>query len=91
MVTVCGTVLKVSTVKPLVVQLMFHCVKCGKEISRAFCDGKFSPPVSCDMPGCKSRTFTPQRSTAKLIDFQKIRHVMSTIFFNLGTKPSSVG
>lgn len=76
MVAVCGTVLKVNTVKPLVVQLNFRCMKCGTEITRVFCDGKFSPPVSCNISGCKSRTFTPERSTAKLIDFQKIRYAM---------------
>lgn len=72
-VTVRGTVIKVSTVKPLVRQLNFRCMKCATEITRVFCDGKFSPPMSCDTQGCKSRTFTPNRSTAELIDFQKIR------------------
>ncbi|XP_039837931.1 probable DNA helicase MCM8 isoform X6 [Panicum virgatum] len=73
LVTVHGTVVKVSTVKPLVLQLKFKCMKCTEEIKRLFCDGKFSPPMSCDTPGCKSRTFTPDRSSAELIDVQKIR------------------
>uniref|UniRef100_A0ACD5TFY3 Uncharacterized protein n=1 Tax=Avena sativa TaxID=4498 RepID=A0ACD5TFY3_AVESA len=73
LVTVRGTVVKVSTVKPLVLELDFHCVKCATTIHRVFSDGKFSPPVSCVIQGCKGRTFTPVRSTAKLIDFQKIR------------------
>ncbi|KAJ1263272.1 hypothetical protein BS78_09G170800 [Paspalum vaginatum] len=73
LVTVHGTVLKVSTVKPLVLQLKFLCMKCGGKINRIFCDGKFSPPVSCGIQGCKSRTFTPDRSSATLMDFQKIR------------------
>ncbi|WVZ98868.1 hypothetical protein U9M48_044243 [Paspalum notatum var. saurae] len=73
LVTVHGTVLKVSIVKPLVLQLKFLCMKCGVEINRVFCDGKFSPPVSCNIQGCKSRTFTPDRSSATLMDFQKIR------------------
>ncbi|TVU19721.1 hypothetical protein EJB05_35890, partial [Eragrostis curvula] len=78
-VTVRGTVLKVSTVKPLVVKLKFRCMKCDSEITRQFCDGKFSPPMSCGILGCKSRTFSPDRSTAELIDFQKIRQVVSNI------------
>jgi DNA replicative helicase MCM subunit Mcm2 (Cdc46/Mcm family) len=41
MVAVCGTVLKVNTVKPLVVQLNFRCMKCGTEITRVFCVGNF--------------------------------------------------
>ncbi|OEL29223.1 putative DNA helicase MCM8 [Dichanthelium oligosanthes] len=38
---------------------------CTEEITRVFCDGKFSPPTSC-IQGCKSRTFTPDRSSAKI-------------------------
>lgn len=73
LVTVRGTVVKVSTVKPLVLELDFQCMKCSTVIHRVFSDGKFSPPVSCIIQGCKGRSFTPLRSTAKLIDFQKIR------------------
>lgn len=73
LVTVRGTVLKVSTVKPLVLWLKFRCMKCRKEIPRVFCDGKFSPPMSCTIQGCKSRSFIPERSSAQLMDFQKIR------------------
>lgn len=69
-----GTVVKVSTVKPLVQQLDFSCGKCGTVVTRVFSDGKFSPPTSCGIYGCKSRTFSPIRSNAKLIDFQKIRY-----------------
>ncbi|XP_065617152.1 probable DNA helicase MCM8 isoform X1 [Quercus suber] len=73
LVSVRGTVVKVSTVKPLVVQMSFHCAKCKTEITRIFPDGKFSPPQSCDLYGCKSKNFTPIRSTAQTTDFQKIR------------------
>ncbi|WJZ93272.1 hypothetical protein VitviT2T_012225 [Vitis vinifera] len=73
LVSVRGTVVKASTVKPLVVQMTFACVKCQTNILRIFHDGKFSPPSVCTLHGCKSRTFTPIRSTAQPIDFQKIR------------------
>ncbi|XP_066362627.1 probable DNA helicase MCM8 isoform X2 [Miscanthus floridulus] len=73
LITVHGTVLKVSPVKPLVQQLEFRCMKCGKKIPRMFCDGKFSPPMFCNIQGCKSRSFIPDRSSAQLVDFQKIR------------------
>lgn len=73
LVSVRGTVVKVSTVRPLVVQMSFHCAKCKTEITRIFPDGKFSPPQSCDFYGCKSKNFNPIRSTAQTIDFQKIR------------------
>uniref|UniRef100_A0A6V7QXU4 Probable DNA helicase MCM8 n=1 Tax=Ananas comosus var. bracteatus TaxID=296719 RepID=A0A6V7QXU4_ANACO len=73
LVSVRGSVVKVSTVKPLVLRLDFACGKCGTVIGRVFCDGKFSPPAICSVHGCKSRTFSPIRSNAKLMDFQKIR------------------
>lgn len=73
LVTVHGTVVKVSTVKPLVTQMSFDCAKCKTSITREFTDGKFSPPLKCDAHGCKSKTFTPIRSSAQTIDFQKIR------------------
>ncbi|XP_050940144.1 probable DNA helicase MCM8 isoform X3 [Cucumis melo] len=73
LVSVRGTVVKVSTVKPLVVQMSFDCAKCKSHITRSFPDGKFSPPSFCELDGCKSKTFNPIRSTAEAIDFQKIR------------------
>ncbi|KAJ0476592.1 putative DNA helicase [Helianthus annuus] len=73
LVSVRGTVIKVSTVKPLVVQMSFVCTKCGTTIARDFPDGKFSPPSVCVIHGCKSRSFNPIRSSARPIDFQKIR------------------
>ncbi|GMH10098.1 hypothetical protein Nepgr_011939 [Nepenthes gracilis] len=73
LVSVRGTVVKVSTVRPLVVRMAFQCAGCGADITRLFPDGKFSPPPTCAMRCCKSRTFTPIRSTAQPIDFQKIR------------------
>ncbi|WOL04368.1 putative DNA helicase MCM8 isoform X1 [Canna indica] len=74
LVSVRGSVVKVSTVRPLVLQMDFVCGKCGTVITRIFPDGKFSPPVACTIQGCRSRTFNPIRSSAKPIDFQKIRH-----------------
>ncbi|KAM3325265.1 putative DNA helicase MCM8 isoform X1 [Capsicum chacoense] len=73
LVSVRGTVVKVSTVKPLVMQMSFACTKCGTSITRDFPDGKFSPPPVCELHGCKCRTFNPIRSSARIIDFQKIR------------------
>ncbi|CAN6581092.1 unnamed protein product [Malus baccata var. baccata] len=72
-VSVRGTVVKVSNVKPFVVQMDFDCVKCKTSITRMCPDGKFSPPTTCDLNGCKSRNFDPIRLTAVTIDFQKIR------------------
>ncbi|KAF1881316.1 hypothetical protein Lal_00023352 [Lupinus albus] len=73
LVSVRGTAVKVSTVRPLVVAMSFECIKCKQPIMRIFPDGKFSPPSTCNLNGCKSRIFNPLRSTAQIIDFQKIR------------------
>ncbi|PKI62194.1 hypothetical protein CRG98_017567 [Punica granatum] len=73
LISVRGTVVKVSTVRPLVVRMSFDCAKCKTSISRIFPDGKFSPPAICNLHGCKSRSFIPIRTTAQAIDFQKIR------------------
>uniref|UniRef100_A0A6N2LC87 Probable DNA helicase MCM8 n=1 Tax=Salix viminalis TaxID=40686 RepID=A0A6N2LC87_SALVM len=72
-VSVRGSVVKVSNVRPLVVQMNFDCAKCKCSIFRIFPDGKFSPPTVCSLNGCKSRNFNPIRSSARAIDFQKIR------------------
>ncbi|KAF3789098.1 putative DNA helicase [Nymphaea thermarum] len=79
LVSIRGTVVKVSTVKPLVVQMSFTCGKCGAAIMRMFPDGKYSPPAACIYHGCKSRAFTPNRSTARLVDFQKIRQLLQEL------------
>nr|XP_027071030.1 probable DNA helicase MCM8 isoform X3 [Coffea arabica] len=73
LVSVHGTVVKVSTVRPLVRQMCFVCTKCGTNITCNFPDGKFSPPSICVIQGCRSRSFDPLRCTARPIDFQKIR------------------
>ncbi|KMS95512.1 hypothetical protein BVRB_007520 isoform B [Beta vulgaris subsp. vulgaris] len=73
LVSVRGTVVKVSTVRPLVMEMTFKCIQCGADIPRFFPDGKYSPPATCIMSCCKGKTFAPIRSTAQSIDFQKIR------------------
>ncbi|KAK9824829.1 hypothetical protein WJX81_003431 [Elliptochloris bilobata] len=73
LVSIRGTVVRVSGIRPLVVQMDFACGKCGATMTCAFPDGKFTPPQRCDGDGCRSRTFEPLRSTAVAVDFQKLR------------------
>ena len=73
LVTIRGTVVRASTIKPLVTDLDFACSKCGELVSQRLEDGIYQPPTSCDGGGCRSRTFIPQRKTAKTIDWQKLR------------------
>ncbi|KAH6802599.1 minichromosome maintenance 8 [Perilla frutescens var. frutescens] len=57
----------------LISRMSFSCAKRGTTITCDFPDGKFSPPMKCEMVACKSRNFNPIRSSARPIDFQKIR------------------
>ena len=73
LVSLKGTVVRMSSIRPLVQQLDFVCSKCGMTMSCKFPDGKYTPPSSCGTDGCKSRQFSPMRSTAQCVDWQKIR------------------
>ncbi|KAI0498640.1 hypothetical protein KFK09_019530 [Dendrobium nobile] len=92
LVSIRGTVVKVSTVRPLITLMDFSCAKCGTTITRAFPDGKFSPPIGCTIHGCRSRTFSPVRSTAKAIDFQKVRiqEILKSGIYEEGRVPRTV-
>ena len=73
LVSLKGTVVRMSSVKPLVQQMDFVCSKCGTTIACNFLDGKYTPPAGCLTDGCKSRQFLPIRSSAQCTDWQKIR------------------
>ncbi|KAJ7562309.1 hypothetical protein O6H91_03G063600 [Diphasiastrum complanatum] len=73
LISVRGTVVRMSIVKPLVLQMDFTCGKCGSTISRRFPDGRYSPPTNCSLDGCRSKSFIPNRTKVKSIDFQKLR------------------
>lgn len=91
LISVRGTVVRMSVVKPLVTCMDFTCPKCKRVISRQFKDGRFSPPTVCG-GSCRSKTFTPERSTAKCIDFQKIRiqEIVSEEAYEEGRLPRNV-
>jgi DNA replicative helicase MCM subunit Mcm2 (Cdc46/Mcm family) len=72
-VTVMGTVVRVSAIKPLVTRCDFVCVKCNEVTSRAFPDGKYNPPSKCEHSSCRSKTLLPNRSTVETVDYQKIK------------------
>jgi len=72
-VTIRGTVVRASSIRPLVTQLNFLCPKCGEVSTQQLVDGVYQPPASCGGDGCRGRTFLPQRKSAKTIDWQKLR------------------
>ncbi|KAG6621365.1 DNA replication licensing factor MCM8 [Phytophthora cinnamomi] len=72
-VSVVGTVVRVSAIKPLVTRCDFVCAKCNEATSRAFPDGKFVPPQRCETAPCRGRTLLPNRSSVDTVDYQKIK------------------
>ncbi|KXZ52381.1 hypothetical protein GPECTOR_9g425 [Gonium pectorale] len=73
LVTLRGTVVRMSPVRPLVTSMDFVCAKCGARTRQALQDGVYALPAKCSGEGCRSRTFTPHRSSARCVDWQKIR------------------
>lgn len=47
-VSVKGTVIRVSTIKPVLVEMKFLCNKCGFETLQRMTEGKFEAPAQCE-------------------------------------------
>ncbi|KAI8915900.1 DNA replication licensing factor MCM8 [Gorgonomyces haynaldii] len=73
-VTIQGTVVRVSQVKPLISKLAFTCQKCQAEQTLVLAEGKIKMPERCGR-GCKSKQFLPQLNSQSTVsvDYQKIR------------------
>ncbi|XP_062863189.1 DNA helicase MCM8 [Trichomycterus rosablanca] len=80
-VAVRGTVVRVSNIKPLCTKMAFICNLCGDTQSVALPDGKYTVPTKCLQRECRSRTFTPNRSSplTLTVDWQtvKVQELMS--------------
>lgn len=71
LVSILGTVTHVGSIKPMVLDVIFKCAKCGAEERRAFTDGKYEPPTGpCE---CKGRSFELVRSSARTVDLQQLK------------------
>ena len=46
-VSVKGTVIRVSTIKPVLIEMKFLCTKCGFETLQRMTEGKFESPTCC--------------------------------------------
>ncbi|KAJ2721935.1 hypothetical protein GGI07_003639 [Coemansia sp. Benny D115] len=76
LVTVRGTVVRTSTIKPLLTQADFVCQKCGRAQLMKIIEGRFETPEKCLTQGCKNRVFEVDRRTSsntRTIDWQQIR------------------
>ncbi|XP_013415383.1 DNA helicase MCM8 [Lingula anatina] len=74
-VSVKGTVVRVSNIKPLCTKMAFECNSCRTVQSVILPDGKYVVPTKCVNTNCKARTFIPLRSShlTETIDWQTIR------------------
>ena len=74
LVSVRGTVTRVSPIKPLVVALLaFACEKCEATQTLRFADGRYREPEACVMQGCRGRKFAPDHDSVQCVDSQRVR------------------
>lgn len=73
LVSVKGTVVRVGTPRPLVTSMDFACGKCELVFPQSFPDGRFASPSKCPTSGCRSRTFAPNKASARCVDWQRVR------------------
>ncbi|KAJ2759838.1 DNA replication licensing factor mcm8, partial [Coemansia nantahalensis] len=76
LVTVRGTVVRTSPIKPLLVEAQFSCTRCGATKMVKIVEGRYEAPVSCPTQGCKSRVFEIERgadTATRTVDWQQIR------------------
>ncbi|XP_006626063.1 DNA helicase MCM8 [Lepisosteus oculatus] len=89
-----GTVVRVSNIKPLCTKMAFTCNTCGYIQSLELPDGKFTVPTKCPGPDCRSRSFTPNRSSplTLTVDWQtiKVQELMSDDQREAGRIPRTI-
>ncbi|XP_056148011.1 DNA helicase MCM8 [Lampris incognitus] len=75
LVCVRGTVVRVSNIRPFCTRLAFTCQGCSHILSVPLPLGKFTSPIKCVQPECRSRTFIPNRSSplTHTVDWQIIK------------------
>eukprot|EP01134_Creolimax_fragrantissima_P001797 CFRG1797T1 len=74
-ISIKGTVVRVSNIKPRVSSMAFTCNSCGDSQAQYFTDGTYEVPQQCHTFECKGKIFTPERTSANTvtIDYQTIR------------------
>uniref|UniRef100_A0AAY4CFJ3 DNA helicase MCM8 n=1 Tax=Denticeps clupeoides TaxID=299321 RepID=A0AAY4CFJ3_9TELE len=93
-VAIRGTVVRVSNIKPLCRKMAFTCNSCGDTQSLHMPDGKYTIPTKCLQYDCRSRSFTPNRSSplTLTVDWQtiKVQELMSDDQRESGRIPRTV-
>ena len=70
LVSVTGTVSRMSAVTSLIMSMDCVCKQCGWRIRREF--AKCSSTPTCERPRCKSRHFSPDAASIRRVDWQQI-------------------
>ena len=73
LIAVRGSVIRVSSLRPMVSTMRFKCPRCGCTQDVPLTDGKYVPPEGCNAHGCKARQLDIHRSHSATRDWQKIR------------------
>jgi len=72
-ISIKGTVIRRSPVRPMVTDMQFVCVKCSQITYKYFNQGLVEIPTFCQHKGCTGKIFEPDRTNSHCIDWQKIR------------------
>lgn len=72
LVTIRGTVTKMSPVKAICSTMEFTCVRCGHGTLVKFADGMFQPPTMCTTGFCQSRYLKANARNSRCEDWQSI-------------------
>ncbi|KAF2071876.1 hypothetical protein CYY_006803 [Polysphondylium violaceum] len=72
-VSIKGTVIRRSPVRPMVTDMQFICLKCSQPTYKYFNQGLVEIPSFCSYKGCTGSKFEPDRTNSHCIDWQKIR------------------
>ncbi|KAG1652187.1 DNA helicase MCM8 [Nymphon striatum] len=74
-VCVKGTIVRISNIKPICLEMIFECVSCGDMQVLAQPEGKYTTPCKCSSYECKGQTFIPHRNdvNTSTVDWQSIR------------------
>ncbi|XP_029962352.1 LOW QUALITY PROTEIN: DNA helicase MCM8 [Salarias fasciatus] len=94
LVSVKGTVIRVSSIRPRCARMAFICQGCSAAASLPLQHGKYCTPTKCVQPGCRSRSFLPVRNSplTHTVDWQiiKIQELMGGEQREAGRIPRSV-
>lgn len=70
-----GTAVRVGTIRPLIYQMAFLCLKCQQTLIIQLPDGIYRTPSKCTTYNCPGKQFSPDRTSPETIcrNFQKIK------------------